>query len=205
MCIRDRYYQKGHCKYGAECSFAHGDPELRQQEEQGFKGMDYMNIQQQPPNYPPQQYDQQYNQSNWEMMPDPNLNHKIAQKQLEFMITSLTELHKNDDQIQQMLRQAEEFLRQDNHQQVTDLVSSILYNENATEPQKISYNDIIAKTHIISQEIMNNEVKVPYPQEMNMFTPQGGPDQNYNMGNNQSQYYDYNMNQYAMQNAYRPR
>lgn len=122
--IKCRFFEKGHCKYGTSCSFAHGDQDIRS------------------PNSPVPSHVLSNMQMNDPMMSslyNQTTQNQIAQQQIVFLINQMEQYHSNDQDFLAKLKQATELNNSGNIQAAASLVYSIINRPNKTKEEEASY------------------------------------------------------------------
>lgn len=97
-----KYFEQGSCKHGKDCTFAHGQTDLRKSSK--------------PQNRPPQ--------SKTKLPPKDSSN--IIVKQLEYILNQLGNLYSNDVSVCFSLKNAREMLRENNYQMAADTLHKVI-------------------------------------------------------------------------------
>lgn len=122
-----KYWEQGKCKYGTNCTFAHGDPEKKGA---GMGGMGFNGgMQGQMPGYDP--------------LKDPNIEYVMKLQQLNMIAGALSEIYPNDQTVDGYIRNAQQMLGMNNINQGAEILQKILYNNNVSEEKKKQHEEIV--------------------------------------------------------------
>ena len=122
-----KYWEQGKCKYGTNCTFAHGDTD-KKAGQMGGMGMGN-GMSPQMPGYDP--------------LKDPNIEYIMKLQQLNMIANSLEKIYPNDQTVEQYIRNAQQMLSMNNINSGAEILQKILYNNNVSEDKKKQHEEIV--------------------------------------------------------------
>ena len=114
-----KYWEQGKCKYQHNCSFAHGNTDVRNGNQAAL------------------------NMNGYDPLKDPNIEYMMKLQQLNMIGSALEELYPNDQMIVNYVKNAMQMLATNNINGGAETLQKILYNSNASEEMKKKHEEIV--------------------------------------------------------------
>lgn len=99
-----------------------------------------------------------------------NVDHLIQQQQLDFMIQRVEELYKSDKKILFHLKNAKQFLKNDDADMAVITLENILLGGNVTPEKKEQHNQIIREAKDLGEKFVNQEIEFRGDHKVNTST-----------------------------------
>lgn len=139
--IQCKFFEKGHCKYGGNCSFAHGDHEMRSPD---------------TPIPPHILSNMQMNNGMMTSMYDQNTQNQIAQQQITFLTKQMEQYHNNHPEFSATLQKATEMNNTGNVQTAASLVYGIINRPNKSQEDEANYNSFMQQIQSYGNYLYQN-------------------------------------------------
>jgi len=146
--VKCKFFEKGYCKYGDGCSFAHGEQDVRAQ------------------NSPvPQDAMSKLQMNNMQSYGfyQQSIQNQIAHQQVESLIKQMEGYHKDDQEIQGTLNKAKQLLQSGNSQAAASVVNEIISSSDKSSQDAETYNTFINNTQTLGAYIYQQS---QYPNQM---------------------------------------
>lgn len=157
-----KYWEQGKCKYGNNCSFAHGDTE---------KIADHPG---QMPMGNSQAMGGLMTGTGYDPLKDPQVEFMMKCQQLSMIAASLDKLHQKDSMIEQYIRSAQGMLQTNNINGAAETLQKILYNNNVGEDMKKKHEEIVQQAKKFAESAYEMLRLGQVPDFMMGMTGQGG-------------------------------
>jgi len=156
--VKCKFFEKGFCKYGEGCSFAHGEQDVRSQNspvpQEAINKLQMNNM-----NY------SYYQQS---------LQNQIVHQQVESLIKQIEGYHKDDQDIQSTLNKAKQLLQSGNSQAAASVVNEIINRQNKSKQDSDTYMGFVNNTQTLGAYIYQQSQYMQNPTQMMYgFNPAG--------------------------------
>lgn len=144
--VKCKYFDQGLCKFGESCSFAHGEEDMRNFQENAASGS--FNMASMGGNMGSYgQYAMMANQQYYYT----ELNKKVVQMQLNYIISTFNQI-KGNDMIKQKTKLATDLLSANNLNDCITILNEIIYNPVASNEEKEIFQKVLAEVQVIGSQ-----------------------------------------------------